>query len=43
MVPDGVNVGVLVATGVRGNGSSSKKVINLYCADVKLLRVVVSP
>lgn len=39
----GVSVGVRVAIGVKGNVSSCKNVINLYCAEVKLLRVGVSP
>lgn len=42
-VPEGVKVGVLVAMGVSGKASSCKNVINLYCAEVKLLRVGVSP
>ncbi len=43
VVPEGVKVGVLVATGVSGKVSSCKNVMNLYWAEVKLLRVGVSP
>ena len=39
----GVNVGVLVATGVSGNVSCSKKVINLYCVEVNEFLSGVSP
>jgi hypothetical protein len=39
----GVVVGVLVGGGVKGYVSSSKNVINLYCAEVKLFLVIISP
>ena len=39
----GVSVGVLVGGGVKGNVSSSKNVMNLNCAEVKLFLLEVSP
>jgi hypothetical protein len=39
----GVNVGVLVEIGVSGNVSCCKKVINLYCAELKEFLSGVSP
>lgn len=42
-VTEGVGVGVLVGIGVNGYVSSSKNVINLYCAEVKLFLVSVIP